>query len=109
MALNLARLFKITGNRLYNQKLLSLFSAFAGFIEKNPAGAEVLLQALDFMLNSPVELVVVGDSRSNETQDFIRAINQRFLPSKILLFKDTFKADPALIKLVPFLNNHAAN
>lgn len=107
MALNLARLFKITGNRLYNQKLISLFSGFAGFIEKNPAGAEVLLQALDFMLNSPVELVVVGDSRSNETQDFIRAINQRFLPSKILLFKDTFKADPALIKLVPFLNNHA--
>lgn len=105
MALNLARLFKITGNRLYNQKLLSLFSGFAGFIEKNPAGAEVLLQALDFMLNSPVELVVVGDSRSNETQDFIRAINQRFLPYKILLFKDTFKADPALIKLVPFLNN----
>jgi uncharacterized protein YyaL (SSP411 family) len=105
MALNLARLLKITGNQLYNQKLLSLFSAFAGFIEKNPAGAEVLLQALDFMLNSPVELVVVGDSRSNETQDFIRAINQRFLPSKILLFKDTFKADPALIKLVPFLKN----
>ena len=105
MALNLARLFKITGNRLYNQKLISLFSGFAGFIEKNPAGAEVLLQALDFMLNSPVELVVVGDSRSNETQDFIRAINQRFLPYKILLFKDTFKADPALIKLVPFLNN----
>jgi uncharacterized protein YyaL (SSP411 family) len=105
MALNLARLYKITGNRLYNQKLLSLFSAVAGFIEKNPAGAEVLLQALDFMLNSPVELVVVGDSRSKETQDFIRAINHRFLPSKILLFKDTFKADPGLIKLVPFLKN----
>ena len=58
MALNLARLSKITINSEYEKKLFRLFSAFAGFLEQNPQGAEVLLHALDFILASPLELVV---------------------------------------------------
>ena len=50
MALNLARLSKITGNSEYEKKLFRLFSAFAGFLKQNPQGAEVLLHALDFIL-----------------------------------------------------------
>ena len=108
MALNLARLSKITTNSKYEKKLSRLFFAFAGFVEKNPQGAEVLLHALDFMLASPLELVVAGDSKKQETQIMLREINRRFLPSKVLLFTDTSKTDDTLLQLVPFLENQKA-
>ena len=108
MALNLARLSKFTGNSNYEEKLIRLFSASSGFLKKNPTGAEVLLHALDFILGSPIEFVVAGDSEMTETQDLLREINQRFLPSKVLLFKDSSKPDKTLIKLIPFLENQNA-
>ena len=77
-------------------------------VEKNPQGAEVLLHALDFMLASPLELVVAGDSKKQETQIMLREINRRFLPSKVLLFTDTSKWDNTLLQLVPFLENQKA-
>ena len=106
MALNLARLFKITSNSEYEKKLFRLFSAFAGFIEQNPKGAEVLLHALDFILSSPLELVVAGEYQKDTTRSMLREINQRFIPSKVLLFTDSSKPDHTLLELVPFLANH---
>jgi len=82
-----------------------LFSAFSGFLQKNPQGAEVLLQALDFTLGDPLELVVVGDPYSQETQNLLLEINQKFLPSKILLFKNISAKDQELMELIPFLKN----
>ena len=108
MALNLARLSKITTNSKYEKKLSRLFSAFAGFLEQNPQGAEVLLHALDFILASPLELVVAGDSEKKETHSMLREINKRFFPSKVLLLADTSKSDNTLLKLVPFLENQKA-
>ena len=103
MAINLARLSKMTNNALYEKKVNSLFLSFSGFIEQNPQGAEVLLQALDFTLGEPLELVVAGDPKSQNTRDLLRAINQEFLPSKVILFKDTTQDDEELFKLIPFL------
>ena len=103
MALNLARLSKITGNIDYEKKLFRIFSSFAGFLKENPAGAEVLLHALDFILAPPLELVLAGDFENNATQSMLTEINQRFMPSKVLVFKDTTKTDATLIELVPFL------
>ena len=105
MALNLARLSKITGNSEYEKKLFRLFSAFAGFIKQNPQGAEMLLNALDFILSSPLELVVAGNFKNKDTHNMLREINQRFLPSKVLLFKDTQETDETLLQLVPYLEN----
>lgn len=108
MALNLARLAKITGNIDYEKKLFRLFSSFAGFLKQNPAGAEVLLHALDFILAPPLELVVAGDFKNNATQSMLTEINQRFMPSKVIVFNDTTKKDATLIELVPFLANQKA-
>ena len=52
MAMNLARLSKMTGVRKYEETLFAFFRPFRVF-SKNPQGAELLLQALDFMLSSP--------------------------------------------------------
>ena len=65
-----------------------------------------MLQALDFMLSSPLELVVAGDPNKPDTQKILRIINRRFMPSKILLLRDSVKEDSELYDLIPFVQNH---
>ena len=106
MAINLARIWKMTGNSTYHEKLISVFSAFGGFLESNPQGAEVLLNALDFALGSPMEFIIAGDMADPQTRNLMAIINQRFIPSKVLLFKNTTKKDDVLHKLSPFIEPH---
>ena len=106
MALNLLRINKITGNKSYLTSAENLFSAFSGFIEKNPQGAEVLLHALDFALAPAKEIVIVGEPDMNDTKELIREINQHFLPAKVLLFRPAQLTNPEILKLAPFVSNH---
>ena len=106
MALNLLRVHKITGQEKYLNSAENLFSAFSGFIQKNPQGAEVLLQALDFALAPAKEIVIAGERGSIETTKLIQAVNQRFIPAKVLLFRPTEIEKPEITKLSPFLINH---
>jgi len=103
MALNLLRLGKITGNDAYLDSANALFSAFAGFLENNPQASEVLLHALCFSLSSPAEIVVCGDKKDHRTQALMKEINQRFLPSSVVLFRSSESPDEALFKIAPFL------
>ena len=106
MALNLLRVNKITGKEKYLTSAENLFSAFSGFIEKNPQGAEVLLHALDFALAPAKEIVIVGMPEMEETKRLITEVNQHFLPAKVLLFRPTHLENPEILQFAPFLKNH---
>ena len=67
MALNLARLFKITGNRLYNQKLLSYFQHLLVSLKRTPRSGGSFT-GVGFHVELPVELVVVGDSQAKKSR-----------------------------------------
>jgi uncharacterized protein YyaL (SSP411 family) len=106
MALNLLRVHKITGQEKYLHSAENLFSAFSGFLQKSPQGAEVLLHALDFSLAPAKEIVITGDLTSKKTLQLIKAVNQEFMPAKVLLFRPTDTENPKITKLSPFLINH---
>jgi uncharacterized protein YyaL (SSP411 family) len=106
MALNLLRVHKITGQEKYLHSAENLFSAFSGFLQKSPQGAEVLLHALDFSLAPAKEIVIIGDITSKKTLQLIKAVNQEFMPAKVLLFRPTNTENPKITKLSPFLTNH---
>lgn len=106
MALNLVRLAKFTGDPNYKECAHSLFSAFAGFLQKNPQGAEVLLQALDFDLAPALEIVVCGSPKNRRTQSLLRAINQRFLPAKVLLNRASDDPKDSILSVSPFVENY---
>jgi uncharacterized protein len=103
MALNLLRLNKVSGDKKYLDSANNLFSAFSGFLEKNPQGAEVLLHALHFALAQPSEIVVCGKRTDEKTQALVREINSRFLPASVLLFRDSESPSEELLKIAPFL------
>ena len=105
MALNLLRLNKVSGDKKYLDCANRLFSAFSGFLEKNPQGAEVLLHALHFALAEPSEIVICGESEDAKTQALIREINGRFLPASVLLLRKPENPSEELLKLAPFLRH----
>ncbi|MBT5717779.1 MAG: thioredoxin domain-containing protein [Opitutae bacterium] len=106
MALNLLRVHKITGKEEYLNSAEDLFSAFSGFLEKNPQGAEVLLHALDFALAPAKEIVIAGEAGSKDTTRLIETINEHFMPAKVLLFRPTNIEKPEITTMSPFLINH---
>jgi hypothetical protein len=105
MALNLLRLGKVTGEKKYLDSGNALFSAFSGFLGKNPQASEVLLHALFFTLSSPAEIVICGKKDDARTQALTKEINRRFLPSSVVLFRNSETPDEELFKIAPFLKH----
>ena len=102
MALNLARLWKISGNKAYEDCLNSCFSAFSGFLKSNPSGAENFLHALAFVLQPPAEIMVAGNSYDKTTTSIIEAVHQKFLPFKTLLHLSPDFENSKLVELAPY-------
>ena len=83
MAMNLARIWKITGDEGFRDCLNRSFSAFSGFLKTHPSGAENFLHALAFSLHPPYEIVIAGDLQKIQTQSFLEEIKIGFFPSKL--------------------------
>ena len=103
MSVNLARIWKITGDERYRNCLNQCFSAFSGFLKTNPSGAENFLHALAFTLNPPYEIVIAGDLQKKQTQSFLEEVKLRFLPFKTLVYLPNNQTDHKLIELAPYL------
>ncbi len=104
MAINLARLGKMTGDRKYLDCLDRAFSAFSGFLQSNPSGAENFLHSLAFILHPPFELVITGHAEDPLTQSFLRETGSSFLPFKSVLFLPSGKKNGDLLRFSPHLN-----
>ena len=106
MALNLLRMSKFTGNSDYRKSAFSLFKAFSGFLDENPNGAEVLLQGLHFALADALEIVICGKPNSEETKRMLQVINRRFIPAKVMIYRDQDSDQENLLEIAPFVKNH---
>ena len=104
MAMNLARLWKITGNAEYNECLEKVFSAFSGFLQSYPSGAENFLHSLAFVLNPPHEIVLFGNLNSPDTRSFQEEVNRYFLPFKTFICSDPKKNNSKLLEIAPYLD-----
>ena len=103
MALNLLRIHKITGNKKYLDSAKNLFAAYSNFLEKNPRGAEVLLNALDFALSSAKEIVIAGKIGTYETDQLISVINNLFYPPKVVIHRPINIVKPEIFSISPFV------
>ena len=86
--LNLLRLGRITGNAEFEEKADKLIKAFSLQVSNSPIAFTQFLNGVDFALGSTKEIVVVGESSSSETQKMLNLIREKFIPHKVLLFKD---------------------
>ena len=87
----------------FSEKGFRTIRAYGQLLEKVPAAFPMLLIALDFHLDKPLEIAIAGDLLSPDTKTALRAVNRVFLPNKVLAFQSGMDGTDSN-NLVPFLD-----
>jgi uncharacterized protein YyaL (SSP411 family) len=83
--LALLKLAAITGREAFRQPAEATLQLFAHRLQNQPAGLAFMLQALDFWLDEPRRVVIVGDPNSPDFHALLRAAHAVYQPNKIVL------------------------
>jgi len=86
-ALGLLKLAKLSGEAEFAERGEGVLRSFGDYLGRVPAAFHMMLVALDFHLDSPVEVAIVGERNAEDTQAVLRAVDSRFIPNKVLAFK----------------------
>jgi len=104
-ALNLIKLFRITGNIKFSDKGWQIFSAFAEKVSSNPSAYAFLLTSLLLAFDSSREIVIVGNVNERETQAFIDKIRSYYMPGTVTIVKQDGMEGQMLEELIPFVKD----
>ena len=102
-ALGLLKLAKLSGEMEFAEYGEGVLRSFGEYLGRAPAAFHMMLVALDFFLDSPVEVAIVGERDSEDTRTALKAIDSRFIPNKILALK-TESSGEAADAVVPLLD-----
>ncbi len=86
--LALLRLFSLTERQDYLDKAEQTLRLFYDDMERSPFGFSQLLGVLDFHLQRPKQIVLVGDASAPETRQLLARINALYLPNKTVACLD---------------------
>ena len=84
----LTRLYYLTNNPKYRERAKDTLRAFAGGAEPPGIRAAGYALALDFLLNPPPHVVIIGRRSASETQALWRAALKAYRPGKIVAAYD---------------------
>ncbi len=88
-AMNLLRLARMTGDVALEAHGQRLLEAFADRVREAPAAHTFLMLAVDYAVGPSCDVVIVGDSRSEDTRMLLSTARLQRLPRMDLLLKDT--------------------
>jgi len=104
--LNLLRLSGITADPDLKEKAAQIGRTFSRRVKSAPAAYTQLMVALDFAIGPSCELVIAGDSKTDDTKAMLRALRQQFVPNKVVVLRPTEQDSPDIEKIIGFLNNY---
>ncbi|HDR15385.1 MAG TPA: thioredoxin domain-containing protein [Desulfobacteraceae bacterium] len=105
---NFFRLARLTGKTEYEEKALGIMKTFSDHVDKFPSGYTQFLCSLDFALGPCFEVIVVGRSGSVEVMKMLNALNSRFIPNHVALFRSTDGDSSAIDEVSEFVKNRVA-
>ncbi|MEQ8763900.1 MAG: thioredoxin domain-containing protein [Planctomycetota bacterium] len=82
-ASNLVRLARLLDRSDLEEQARRTFQAFEKMIERAPGGFSQMLCALDHYVSQPMEIAIAGERGDEDTQQMIREIGRRFLPTAV--------------------------
>ncbi|HSF31673.1 MAG TPA: thioredoxin domain-containing protein [Candidatus Tectomicrobia bacterium] len=86
--LNLLRLYYYTGEQELVQKAEQTLRLFRDKMEDEPFSFGQMLCALDFYLETPREIAIIGRGDQADTQSLLRLVHESYIPNKVLLVID---------------------
>ena len=106
--LNLLRLGRLTANPFLESRAGRIGKAFVNEIKEAPSAYTQFMCAVDFALGHSLEVVIAGDSRSDDTQAFIKSLSTKFLPNAVIVLKPTEQESPEIAGLAGFIQYQKA-
>jgi hypothetical protein len=100
--LNLLRLGRITANSDLEQKASGISQAFSENVRRSPSAYAQLMVAVDFTVGPSYEVVVAGTPQAVDTEKMLQAINQKFIPNKIVVFLPAGSDLSRILQIAPF-------
>lgn len=79
----LGKLAVLTGNRDYRSMAIAILGEALGSLQDRHLDSAGMLSAVDALLASPVEIVVLGSTTDRRTRDLRKQIWVRYLPNKV--------------------------
>jgi len=86
--LNLLRLYYYTGDEDCLHKAEKTLRLFRDRMEDEPFSFGQMLCALDFYLETPKEIAILGSGERSDTQALLRLVHESYLPNKTLVVID---------------------
>jgi uncharacterized protein YyaL (SSP411 family) len=93
-ALVLLRLHHLTGESRYRQRAEEILRLYHDEASQNPFAYATYLQALEYYLEGPTEVVVVGDQSSPEARALWQAVASTYLPHRVLVAARAGETEP---------------
>ena len=84
--LNLIRISKLTADPDLDGKASALMDRFSEQVYSSPVSHTFFMTAVDYANGPSYEVVVTGKPGAEDTEAMLRALGERFLPSKVVLF-----------------------
>ncbi len=79
-------------------------TTFHDFMKGGPSGFGQLLCGLDFFLQRPLEIAIVGDPEQKDTKEMLEVIHSRFLPNKVMALLNP-DGDGRIVDIAPLLKD----
>lgn len=103
---NLLRLARFTAESDLESKAAKIGQAFSGDVLSAPPGFTLMISSVDFAVGPSFEIVIVGDSTASDTQAMVQAINNQFIPNKVILLVPTDAKTETITQLAPFTKDY---
>jgi uncharacterized protein len=99
----LLQLAELVGDPEYDRRARATIELVTGGLQRYPTAFATMLNALDFALATPREVAIIGDPLQPATQQFLAALNQRFMPNVVVAAAPP--DDAAATELIPLLRD----
>ncbi|HEU4766543.1 MAG TPA: thioredoxin domain-containing protein, partial [Pyrinomonadaceae bacterium] len=93
----LLRLAVLTSNEQYRNLAIAVFREAGGAARRYPSGFGYLLSAIDFLLSTPKEVAVVGETEG-DIEPLLRETWRPYLPNKVVAPNFTGKSELPLLQ-----------
>jgi uncharacterized protein YyaL (SSP411 family) len=103
--MNLLRLYRLTGKTEFELKANQILRVFSSKVSQVPAAYSYFMMALDFAIGPSYEVVIVGKSQKKETKDMLKALQEKFVPNKVVIFRPSEIESPEIIHFAKFTKN----
>jgi len=86
------------------EKAKTTFSLYDHAMKTAPSGSAQMLCGVDFLIDTPKEIAIVGNPLSEQTQEILKNIHRRFVPNKVVALLNPNTEDRQKIEeLIPLL------